>query len=110
MEFEARALRVQLPCQSVTVFDADGEDARLDVHRYWQAVAAGLVGGVDLGGMCDDCSANPSEPLCTNASEDMDPFAFIDYRVLPVLRRQLEARLNEIAQAEQAVARAVGNG
>ena len=110
MAFEARTLRVQLPCKEITVIPAEQYDAQLQAHRYWRVIAKEL-GGLDLGGLgdrCEECSGNPSEPLCQNASEELDLFAFIDARVLPILRRQLEARLREIKKAEEAVANATG--
>lgn len=110
MNFEARALRVQLPCKSVTVIDADEHDAQLQAHQYWRAIALEAQAKFIPGELCEECSANPSEPLCQNASEDYNIFAFIDARVLPILRKQLEARLQEIAKAEEAVARATGGG
>lgn len=111
MKFEARSLRVQLPCKSVTVIDADEHDAQLQAHQYWRAIA--LEAQAKFGAVqrqCEECSGNPSEPLCQNASEDYNLFAFIDARVLPILRKQLEARLQEIAKAEEAVARVSGGG
>lgn len=107
MAFEARPLRVQLPCNERSVIPAEDYDAQVQAHRYWRALAKEL-GGIDLGNRCEECSGNPSEPLCKNASEELDPFAFVDARVLPILRRQLEARLREIENAEQAVAKATG--
>jgi hypothetical protein len=106
MEFEARPLRVQLPCKGVTVIDAEEYDVRVQAHRYWRLVAQEL-GGIDVaaGGKCEECSGNPSEPLCENASEKLNLYAIIDHRVLPILRKQLEARLREIKEAEDAVAR-----
>lgn len=110
MAFEARSLRVQLPCKSTTVIAADEYEAQADVHRYWRAIARGL-GGMQIGDLkCEECSANPSEPLCENASEQLNLFAFIDERVLPILRKQLEARLREVRQAEEAVAKASAAG
>ncbi len=110
MAFEARALRVQLPCKAITVIPAEEYDAQLQAHRYWRVIAKEL-GGFGLGRDPEcDCSANPSEPLCQNASEELNLFAFIDMRVLPILRKQLEARLREIKQAEEAVAKATGGG
>ena len=110
MAFEARPLRVQLPCKATTVIDGDEYDAQVQAHRYWRAIAVEL-GGFDFGaGRCEECSGNPSEPLCNNASEELNLHAIIDIRVLPILRRQLEARLREIALAEEAVAKAKGGG
>jgi hypothetical protein len=111
MKFEARALRVQLPCGAITVIGADEYDAQLQAHQYWRAIALDNQKKFPPGqGRCEECSANPSEPLCQNASEELDPFAFIDARVLPILRKQLEARLEELAAAEEAVAKATGGG
>jgi hypothetical protein len=110
MKFEARPLRVQLPCKATTVIDAEEYDAQVQAHRYWRAVAMEM-GGIDFEvGKCEECSANPSEPLCENASEKLNLYAIIDIRVLPILRRQLEARLREIKEAEKAVAKAGGGG
>lgn len=105
MDFEARPVRVQLPCVVSVLDDDTHDDLQLHVNKYWEVVT-GALRGTDLGTkMCDDCSANPSEPLCDNASEDLNIFAELDYRVLPILRRQLEARLREVEAAEAAVAR-----
>lgn len=109
MAFEARALRVQLPCKSITVIPAEQHDAQVEAHRYWRIVAKEL-GGAGLGQQCEECSGNPSDPLCQNASEELNLFAFIDIRVLPILRKQLEARLREVKVAEQAVAKATKRG
>ena len=111
MAFEARSLRVQLPCKTITVMDADEYDAQRQAHQYWRVIAAGIQTGFNLDkDRCEECSGNPSEPLCQNASEELNLFAMIDMRVLPILRRQLEARLREIAEAEEAVAKATGGG
>ena len=110
MPFEARPLRVQLPCKAITVITAEEFEVRVQAHKYWRAIAE-AHGGLRLpeGMKCEECSANPSEPLCDNFSEDQ-PLAFIDIRVLPILRSQLEARLRQIKEAEEAVARATGGG
>lgn len=110
MSFDVRPLRVQLPCKDITVIEADEYDAQMQAHRYWRAITV-AHGGFDLGaGHCEECSGNPSEPLCNNASEELNLFEFIDIRVLPIVRKQLEARLREVEQAEEAVARATGGG
>jgi hypothetical protein len=109
MPFKARALRVQLPCKAITVIPAEQYDAQVQAHQYWRVIAKEL-GGLDLRDKCEECSGNPSEPLCENASEELNLFAFIDIRVLPILRRQLEARLRELAKAEEAAANATGGG
>lgn len=109
MAFEARPLRVQLPCKDITVIPAEEYEAQLEAHRYWRLIAGGMQGGFGFGeGRCEECSGNPSEPLCENASEKLNLYAFIDMRVLPILRRQLEARLREVAEAEEAIAKATG--
>jgi len=110
MAFEARPLRVQLPCKAITVIDAEEHDAQLQAHRYWRAIAVAHGGFKFEEGRCEECSANPSEPPCDEGSEELNLFAFVDMRVLPILRRQLEARLREVAQAEEAVANATGGG
>ena len=110
MEFEARPLRVQLPCKAITVIDADDHDAQVQAHRYWRAIAIGMGGFDTTEGRCEECSANPSEPLCENTSEELDLFAILDIRVLPLLRRQLEARLREIDEAEAAIKQRGGQG
>jgi hypothetical protein len=109
MAFEARPLRVQLPCKTITVIGAEEYDAQVQAHQYWRAIAVEL-GGLRFRDPECDCSGNPSEPLCQNESQDLNLFAFIDQRVLPILRRQLEARLREIKVAEEAVAKATGGG
>ena len=111
MRFESRALRVQLPCKAITVVAAEEYDAQVQAHRYWWAIA--FENGAKLGLVgrnCEECSANPSEPLCNNASEDYNIWAMIDARVLPVLRQQLESRLRQLDEVEQAVAQAGGGG
>ena len=111
MAFEARPLRVQLPCKEITVIGAEDYDAQMQAHRYWRVIAIGMGGGYDFGdAKCEECSGNPSEPLCENGSEKLNLHAFLDRRVLPILRKQLEARLREITEAEQAVAKATGGG
>lgn len=93
MKFEARSLRVQLPCKSITVIDADEHDAQLQAHQYWRAIALEAQAKFrPIQEKCEECSGNPSEPLCQNASEDYNLFAFVDARVLPILRKQLENR------------------
>lgn len=114
MAFEARPLRVQLPCETITVIaaaEAEEQDLHVHAHRYWQAVTLGLQDGIGFGeGHCEECSGNPSEPLCDNFSEKPNLHTMVDIRVLPILRRQLEARLQEIARAEEAVAQATREG
>ena len=109
MAFEARPLRVQLPCKAVTVIGAEEFDAHVEAHRYWRAIALEYQAKLKTF-MCDDCSANPSEPLCPNESQDPDHFSVFHIRVLPLIRKQLEQRLEEIMKAEEAAARATGGG
>lgn len=106
MDFKARPLRVQLPCKESTLIAAEEYDAQVQAHRYWRGIAMELGGFRFEEGKCEECSGNPSEPLCDNASEALSLFAYIDIRVLPIIRRQLEARLREITEAEEAVAKA----
>ncbi len=109
MAFDVRSLRVQLPCKETTVIPAEEYDAQLQAHQYWRVIAKEL-GGFGLRDPECECTGNPSVPTCLNESQDLNLFAFIDIRVLPILRRQLEARLREINQAEEAVAKATGGG
>ena len=79
MKFETRSLRVQLPCKSVTVIDVDEYDAQLQAHQYWRAIAFEEQAKFgQIRGKCEECSGNPSEPLCDNASAGLNLFAFID--------------------------------
>jgi hypothetical protein len=106
MSFEARSLRVQLPCKAITVVAAEDYDAQVQAHRYWWAIALENRAKLGLlGRNCEECSGNPSEPLCDNASEDFNIWAVIDARVLPVLRQQLEARLQQIKEVEETIGR-----
>lgn len=106
MSFEARPLRVQLPCKAITVVTAEDYDAQVQAHRYWWAIALENRAKLGLVGRnCEECSGNPSEPLCNNASEDFNIWAMIDARVLPILRQQLEARLQQINEVEEAIGR-----
>lgn len=109
MDFKVRPLRVQIPCKSITVIDPEEHDAQLQAHRYWRALATGHT-GIEKGGWCEECSANPSEPLCKNESQELDISVIIDVTVLPILRKQFEARLREITEAEEAAAKAMGGG
>jgi hypothetical protein len=115
MPFEARQLRVQLPCGSVTVMEADRHDAEIVAHRltgWGDRVAApaaqsgrdpscgpgtscGFHSGFNLGDLAHLCQG--SDPLGARV--------VVEVTVLPILKEQLEARLKEIDAAQQQVAR-----
>ena len=63
MKFEARSLRVQLPCKSVTVIDADEHDAQLQAHQYWRAIA--LEAQAKFGAVQSQCRGMQRQPFRT---------------------------------------------
>ena len=111
MPFEARQLRVQLPCGPVTVMEAERFDA--------ESVARRLTGWGDIIG------ARPSDPSCgpgtscgfhsgfnlddlahlCQGSEPLGVRVVVDAHVLPQLRAQLELRLKELDVAQAALSR-----
>ncbi len=109
MPFEARQLRVQLPCGPVTVMEAERFDA--------ESVARQLTGWGDIiGPRLSDPSCGPGTScgfhsgfnlddlahLC-QASEPLGVRVVVDAHVLPQLRAQLELRLKELDVAQAAV-------
>jgi hypothetical protein len=114
MPFEARALRVQLPCKSVTVIPAEVHDAELKARQYWRDILTPYgqcTGCTDCSNVTDLCKGRSEAGVLFCAGTDpIEVLATIDATVLPVLRKQLEARLQEITAAEEAVAEATRQG
>ncbi len=115
MPFEERPLRVQLPCKAVTVIAAEEHDLELKARQYWRDLVltpfADCTGCTDCSSVTDLCKGRSEAGAILCAGTDpLEVLATIDIAVLPVLRKQLEARLQEIAAAEEAVARATGGG
>lgn len=114
MPFEARALRVQLPCKSVTVIPADVHDAELKARLYWRDILtpyAACTGCTDCSNVTDMCKGrSEADVLFCAGTDPIEALTTIDALVLPVLRKQLEARLQEITAAEEAVAQATREG
>lgn len=119
MAFKAQQLRVQLPCGSVTVIDADRHNAEVIARRLtgWGKVL--FPRGDDdcsdcgSGSHCGPCSGETKGDrlghLCYG-SDPLDVRVVVDSSVLPLLREHLEARLREIDAAQQALARVTGTG
>ena len=114
MSFEARTLRVQLPCGPVTVIEAAAHDAELLAREYWRDRYH--LGAADACGNCsnitDRCvgrSERGMEAIRCNGTEPLSILTTVDVSVLPVLRRQLEAQLKEIQVAEEAVAKKIAS-
>jgi hypothetical protein len=114
MAFDARSLRVQLPCGTATVMEAERHDAEVKVRRATSWVNI-LIPSADKD--CSECGS--STQLCGHGSDKdlgllchgTDPLDFrvvVDAHVLPVLREQLAARLKELDKAIEAVARKKG--
>jgi hypothetical protein len=120
MAFEAKSLRVQLPCGSVTVIDGDRYEIERDARRYLRDV---ITRRLTSPSPC--CARATGEEDCVRGSRDLDLAALTDRvcmgtdaldvrtvvhaRVLPELRRQLEERLREIDEAQAAVAQVIGD-
>ena len=119
MAFEARALRVQLPCGQITVVEAEKVNAELRARRVLRNMFSPVAD--------DDCEGPPTrEPECPGKSDPTDcvggrsgadildhlckgsdPLDFrvlVDASILPELRRQLEVKLKEIDDALAALA------
>ena len=110
MPFEARQLRVQLPCGPVTVMEAEASEAQMAARRLtgWGALLGGRLSdpscgpgtscgfhsGFDIGDLAHACFG----------SDPIDVRVVVDAHVLPILRAQLEARLKELGEVEKAVA------
>lgn len=112
MPFEARTLRVQLPCGLVTVIEAEAHDAEMLAREFWRnryQVAVRDACG-NCSGVTDRCIGRSERGLEDILCVDSQPLSIlttIDARVLPVLRRQMEAHLKEIQAAEEAVAQRI---
>jgi len=113
MPYDARSLRVQLPCGPVTVIEAAEYDAELLAREYWKdryADAPPTACG-NCSGVTDRCIGRSErgveDYLCAAGSEPLARLAIVDASVLPILRRELEAQLKEISAAQEAVSRKV---
>ena len=117
MPFEARSLRVQLPCGSVTVIDGEKYEAKARARKSLRELVTRRLetsptpccaratgdedcfrGSQDLGALTDR--------LCMG-TDDVTLRTVVHASALPELREQLEARLRDVRAAEEAVARAV---
>jgi hypothetical protein len=114
MPFEAKQLRVQLPCGSVTVMESGRYDAEMAARRLsgWADIISGKLSDPSCGpgtscGFHSGFSTADVAHLC-HGSDPIDVKVVIDVAVLPALRLQLEARLKELDAAEKAVSRAMG--
>ena len=110
MPFDARSLRVQLPCGPVTVIEAAAHDAELLAREYWRdrfrLVADDACGNCSpVTDRCIGRSERGREAILCAGTEPLSILTTVDVSVLPVLRRQLEAQLKEIQIAEEAVAK-----
>jgi hypothetical protein len=107
MPFEARQLRVQLPCGPVTVMEAEASEAQMAARRVtgWGALLGARLSDPSCGPgtSCGFHSGFDIGDLCLG-SDPIDVNVVVDAHVLPVLRAQLEARLKELGEAEKAVA------
>lgn len=113
MPFEARQLRVQLPCGPVTVLEADRHDAEIIARRLtgWGDVPPAAKSASDPScgpgtscGFHSGFNLDDLAHLC-RGSDPLGARVVVEASVLPILRAQLEARLKEIDEAQQAVAR-----
>jgi len=117
MPFEARQLRVQLPCGPVTVIEAERHDAEVKARRFTGWGNLLIPPGDDD---CSDCGSGSHCGPCSgetkgdrlahlwHGSDPLDVRVVVDAHVLPILREQLEARLKELDAAQEAVARMTG--
>jgi len=117
MAFEARSLRVQLPCGTVTVMEAERHDAEIRARRStsWANIlfprADDDCSDCGTGSFCGPCSGETKDDVLARICHGTDPLdvrIVVDAHVLPVLREQLEARLKELDVAQEAVARKTG--
>jgi hypothetical protein len=102
MAFEARSLRVQLPCGSVTVIDAERQFAENQARLYWRGMLTPAAVNDPSCGPGTSCGFHSGVDLCFG-SDPVDVLTVVDATVLPVLRAQLESRLKEINAALEAV-------
>jgi len=116
MAFEARQLRVQLPCGPVTVIEAERHDAEVTARRLtgWGKLAFPRAdddcSDCGSGTGCGFCSGGTKDRLADlcRASDPLDVRVVVDARVLPILQEQLKAQLKEVEEAQQALARMTG--
>ncbi|TKB89334.1 MAG: hypothetical protein E8D40_17515 [Nitrospira sp.] len=105
MPFEARALRVQLPCGQVTVIEAAAHDAEVLAREYLRERFADANGCGNCSPVTDRCTGRSErieDIMCAN-TEPLDFRKVVDVRILPILRKQLEEQLAVIAVAQAAV-------
>jgi hypothetical protein len=113
MSFQSKRLRVQLPCGEGTVIEQPIDCPGGTVCRGASFFCAqdtcvfGEHSRVGPGGLCNapTCDFGTKVPCGGFGSDRMtDPWAVvIDPEHLPLLRQALEAQLNEIEAAEQAL-------
>ena len=121
MPFDAKSLRVQLPCRSLTVIDGEEFDRERKARKALRDLVtprltsptpccARGTGEEDcVRGTHDLDIANLTDHLCMG-TETIDTRVTIEASVLPALRVQLEKRLEEVKVAEEAVARHLNRG
>lgn len=115
--FEARSLRVQIPCGSVTVVEAERLEAEAQAHKYWLNIFTRRLTSPSpccARGTDDPCKISEdltaiTERVCMGTNP-LELRTVVDANALPILKEQLEARLSEINAAIEAVAQARGGG
>jgi hypothetical protein len=118
--FEARRLRVQIPCGSVTLIQCGGFTfCRFlscgyptiwgcgVIHTRWCEWGTCGWASPDPCGFISPVVQLTPEVLCAG-SEEIQPKVTIDPEELPVLRERLEAQLKEIQSAEEQVKKQAG--
>jgi hypothetical protein len=101
MPFQAKRLRVQLPCGEVTVFDEVPADLHV-IPTTWCPLPSNVPIEVVQTILCQQSMCGPG-----SAEVVVDPGSLVvSPEQLVTLRVQLEARLAMVAEAEQAVAAA----
>src|SRR4051812_27370837 len=116
MAFETRALRVQIPCHTVTLIEPDVYDAEKAArHALAGLFGAGPVAGGCAGGCSNDCSSVTDRCIGRSerqdfveikhcaGSEELTRVLVVDATVLPALQEQLERHLREVQNAQRAV-------
>lgn len=121
MPFEAKSLRVQLPCRSLTVIDGEAFDRERKARKTLRDIitprltsptpcCARATGEEDcIRGSHDVDIANLTDHLCMG-TDALETRFTVEASVLPALRVELERRLEEVRIAEDAVARHMNEG